>query len=136
MKKVTLFLSFSLLLLSVTLTNCNKDTDNTDTSYAGGIAGLYHNNTYGYEITVTKVDNNIVSISCDNIVNFNSVAMNSATTFNLNKVNLEDSDNNFEYTGNGSCSNNNISVNVSTVIVEKASGDTTRFAEVYTGTKM
>lgn len=136
MKKTTLFLSFSLLLLSVTLTNCNKDTDNADTSHAGGIAGVYHNNTFAYDITVTKVDNNTVSISCGDYIGFNSVAMNSATTFTLNKVNQEDSDYLYEYTGSGSCSNNNIVINVETMTIEKATGDTSRGPELFTGTKM
>jgi hypothetical protein len=137
MKKHFPLICIVALLAITTLSNCNKDNDsNSDNSPAGGIAGLYRNATYMYDITVTKVDNNTVSISIDNYLGFNTTTMNSATTFTLNKVNQEDSDNRYEYTGNGSCSNGNISVTVETKVTDKQSGDVNTSTEFYTGSKV
>lgn len=134
MKKHLPLICMVALLVITTLSNCNKD-NNTDTSLAGGIAGLYRNINYSYDIVVTKVNDNTVSITFDNYLGFTTTTMNSATTFTLNKVNLEDSESMYEYTGSGSCSNGNISITVETKVTNKQSGDVENHTEFYTGTK-
>ena len=134
MKKHLPLICIVALLIITTLSNCNKDNTGSN-SFADGVAGLYHNNTYAYDITVTKINNNTISITTDYFINFNNAVMTSATTFTLNKVTAEDPGNYYEYTGDGSCSNNNIAVNIHTMQVEKSTGDTTRYQEFFTGTK-
>lgn len=109
--KLLLFLMTALL----SFTQCKKDDNDGDNGndLTTDIVGRYENpDDYDLLVIVNKVDDNTVSITLQNgyfDLVFNDVTMQSKTSFTLNEF-IEDSAN--KYSGQGTNSINNISLNV------------------------
>lgn len=122
MKKLTiLFLTFFVLAAS----SCKKDSS-TSGDLTTDIVGFYQSGTGSghVEVTVTKVNNNTVSIAIgpyDASLHSNST-MSSKTSFTLSEYSKTESGIRTTYTGSGTASNNNIAISLHRKEVEVSSG--------------
>lgn len=143
-KTVLLCTTLVALLAVTTISGCNKD-DNNNTDLTTGIVGHYTggSGSGAVDITVTKIDNNTISITVDpaasNVVTFATTEMSSTTAFTLNNTTVMTSGGTvrMEYSnGSGSYSANNIVVSYHEKSVDVASGSTNyEDDDTYTATK-